>query len=99
MMLCRFFLLKHKKFNFNLRYLLKDTEIQTIALLLGTAVTGEGPSVAIKTATIYSYSVLDQVARHLWILEHVLMACSTLLLVMMISESNSRLALPPLLPP
>jgi branched-subunit amino acid transport protein AzlD len=97
MTLCRLFLLKHKKFNFNLRYLLKDIEIEIIALLLVYAVAGVGQTVAIKTATIYSYSVLVQVARHLWILEHVLMAYPTLLFVMMIS--NSRLALPPLPPP
>ena len=60
------------------------------------AVTGEGSAVAMKTAIMYSHSVLDQVARHQWILEHVLMACSVLLLIMMISTLRS---IPPPLPP
>ena len=62
------------------------------------AVMGEGTAtVAMKTATMYSHSVLDQVAMHQWILEHVLMACSALLLIMMILTFHS--APPPLPPP
>ena len=62
-MLCRYSLLKHKKVSSNLKYFCEDIRIETIALLLMNVVLEVGTTAMISPAIIYSYSVLDQVAR------------------------------------
>ena len=56
-------MLKHKKVSSNLKYFCKDIRIETIALLLMNVVLEVGTTAMINPAIIYSYSVLDQVAR------------------------------------